>query len=147
MKDTLPVRQSVAADKPKPISKKVRAAIAAMVAGDVKTITDAAAAAGLSREHLSRELSKPHIADHLRQKVMRSLAVASARAGVTKIELLDSPNEMVRDRASSFVLSLVGIKPDSGPIANPGQQTQPGMVIVINNGGAIPALIDSTDAS
>ena len=34
-----------------------------MVAGDVKTITDAATKVGLSREHLSRE--RPHIAEFM----------------------------------------------------------------------------------
>jgi hypothetical protein len=92
-------------DKPRRISKKVRAAIDAMVTGDVKTIADAARGAGLSREHLSRELSKPHIAEHMRQRVLRSLSVASARAGAVKVDLLDSPSELVRDRASSFVLA------------------------------------------
>jgi hypothetical protein len=55
------------------ISKKIRTAIDAMVAGDAKTITDPASAAGLSREHLSRELSEPHLTEHLRQKVVRRL--------------------------------------------------------------------------
>jgi hypothetical protein len=54
-------------DKPRRISTKVRTAIDAMVAGGVKTIADAARSAGLSREHLSRELSKPHIAEHIRR--------------------------------------------------------------------------------
>jgi hypothetical protein len=97
-------------DRPRRISHKVRTAITAMVAGDVKTITDAAEKAGLSREHLSRELSKPHVAEHLRQKVSRSLAIASARAGAVKTELLDSTSEHVRNDASSFVLGLAGIK-------------------------------------
>src|SRR6266702_8533464 len=61
-------------DRPKPISGKVREAIASMVVGDTKNITAAAAKVGLSREHLSRELSKPHIADYLNQKVRRHLA-------------------------------------------------------------------------
>jgi hypothetical protein len=56
----------------------VRTAIDAMVNGEVKTIADAARSAGLSREHLSRELSKPHIAEHMRQRVVRALSVASA---------------------------------------------------------------------
>jgi hypothetical protein len=126
----------------KRISKKVRTAIDAMVAGDVKTITDAANKAGLSREHLSRELSHPHVTEHLRQKVVRSLALASARAGATKIELLDSKNELVRDRASSFVLGLVGIQPDTAPAAHPGSQQTPGLIIVINNGSAAPRVIE-----
>ena len=44
---------------PKRISKKVRAAIDAMVSGDCKKICDAAAKVGLARESLSRALSTP----------------------------------------------------------------------------------------
>jgi hypothetical protein len=95
------------------ISAKVRSGIDAMVTGDCKTIKDAAEKAGLSREHFTRELSKPHIAEHLRQKVLRSLAIAAARAGAVKGELLDSNNDMVRDRASTFVLGLADIAPAS----------------------------------
>ena len=86
-------------DKPKRISKKIQAAIEAIVDGSADSVTSAAETAGLSREHLSRELSRPHIAEHLRPKVLRRLALASARAGDTKIKLLDSDNELVRDRA------------------------------------------------
>jgi hypothetical protein len=120
-------------DKPKRISAKVRNAIEAMVAGTAKTITEAADHAGLSREHLSRELSKPHITEHLRQKIKRSLAVGAVRAGATKLALLDSPNEMVRDRASSFVLGLMGIVPESSPVDRATTQ-QPGLQIVIVQG-------------
>ena len=125
-------------DKPKRISAKVKAAIDAMVDGTVKTVTAAADHAGLSREHLSRELSKPHITEHLRQKIKRSLAVGAARAGVTKLALLDSPNEMVRDRASSYVLGLLGIVPDSSPTDRSASQ-QPGLQIVIYSPGTTVA--------
>jgi hypothetical protein len=40
---------------PKPISKRIKTAIDALVPGDVKTITAAAEKAGICREHLSRE--------------------------------------------------------------------------------------------
>jgi hypothetical protein len=100
---------------PKRISKKVRTGIDALVSGDCKTIAEAAAKAGLARESLSRALSTPHIAQHLRDKVQRHLAIAAARAGFVKGELLDSPNEMVRDRSSSFILGLAGIAPASTP--------------------------------
>lgn len=78
----LPAKRALAAlDQPAPapgadigaskrISKKVVAAIDAMVAGgDIKTITQAAAKVGLARESLSRALSLPHVTEHLRQKV------------------------------------------------------------------------------
>jgi hypothetical protein len=118
---------------PKRISKKVRAGIDAMVSGQCRTIKDAAEKAGLSREHFTRELSKPHIAEHLRQKVSRHLAIMATRAGFVKGELLDSANEMVRDRASSFVLGLAGIAPKD-PNLRSGTGQTPGMQIVIVQG-------------
>jgi hypothetical protein len=116
-------------DKPKRISAKVRTAIAKMVAGDCKKITDAASLVGLSREHLSRELNKPHIAAFLRQEVLRTLSMASARAGAVKTELLDSDNAIVRDRASSFVLGLAGIRPEAAPSINISLEMKAGYVI------------------
>jgi hypothetical protein len=125
------------------ISRKVRQAIDEMVSGRAKTITAAAEAAGLSREHLSRELSRPHVAKHLRTKVDRHLEIVSAWAGAVKVDLLDSSNEMVRDCASSFVLGLAGIAPQTGqaPVA-PGQT--PGVVIQIISADQNPPAIDMT---
>src|SRR6266436_6599757 len=97
---------------PRRISKKVRTAIGYMVNGECKQISEAAAKVGLARESLSRALSQPHIAEHMRQRVVRHLAIQAARAGAVKGELLDCSNEMVRDRASSFVLGLAGIQPE-----------------------------------
>ena len=101
---------------PRRISAKVRRAIDLMVNGDCKKICDAAAKVGLARESLSRALSTPHVAEYLRQQTMRRLAIAAARAGSTKVELLDSANEMVRDRSSSFILGLAGIPAGHQPI-------------------------------
>jgi len=89
-----------------------------MVSGECKKITDAAEKVGLARESLSRALNKPHIAEFMRTKVVRSLAIAATCAGATKVELLDSADEMVRDRASSFVLGLAGIQPATTPSLN-----------------------------
>ncbi|UPK35159.1 hypothetical protein IVB18_45520 [Bradyrhizobium sp. 186] len=124
-------------DKPKRISAKVRAAIDAMFADTVKTVTDAADHVGISREHLSRELSKPHVTEFMRQKTMRRLVVGAPHAASTKLALLDSPNEMVRDRASSFVLGLIGIRPDPEQDSRQGTPV-PGLVIVVENHAGQP---------
>lgn len=120
-----------AADKPKPISAKIRKAIQILVAGEAKNITDAADKVGICREYLSRQLNRPHIHQHMRQKVERNLAIGAARAGATKLALLDSPNEMVKDRASSFILGLAGISPDRAAEAPGGRKATPGLQIVI----------------
>lgn len=119
----------VTAGSPRRISKKVSTAIDLMVSGEAKKISEAAEKAGLARESLSRALSKPHVAEHMRTKVQRALALASARAGATKVELLDSPNEMVRDRASTFVLGLAGIQPATSPSLNVNIEVKAGWVI------------------
>jgi hypothetical protein len=113
----------------KRISKKVTAAIDFLVSGDCKTIVEAAEKAGLARESLSRALAKPHVAEHLRSKVLKYLSLQAARAGAVKGELLDSANEMVRDRASTFVLGLAGIQPANSPSLNVNIEVKAGWVI------------------
>jgi hypothetical protein len=119
----------------KRISKKVRTAIDLMVRGDCKKICDAAAKVGLARESLSRALSTPHVAQHLREKVLRHLAIAAARAGYVKGELLDSDNEIARDRASSFILGLAGIQPATSPSLNINLEMRAGYVIDLSGTG------------
>jgi hypothetical protein len=113
----------------KRISAKVRRAIDAMVSGDCKKISEAAEKVGLARESLSRALSTPHFAQHLRDKVLRHLAIAAARAGAVKGELLDSPSEIARDRVSSFVLGLAGIQPAATPTVSLNLEIRAGYVI------------------
>jgi hypothetical protein len=121
-------------DQTKRISQKVRAAIDAMVAGgEIKTIADAARHVGLARETLSRSLGIPHIAEHLRQKVIRHLAIHAARAGATKVDLLDSDNAMARDRASIFVLGLAGIQPATTPSVSLNIEVKAGYVIDLSD--------------
>jgi hypothetical protein len=96
----------------KRVSKKVTAAIDLMVSGECKNISDAAEPCARS---LSRALSKPHVAELMRNKVLRSLAMAAARAGAVKVDLMESDNAIARDRASTFVLGLAGIQPAISP--------------------------------
>jgi len=69
----------------------------------------------------------------MRAKVVQSLAIAATRAGATKVELLDSANEMVRDRASSFVLGLAGIQPATSPSLNVNIEVKAGYVIDVSD--------------
>jgi hypothetical protein len=55
--------------------------------------------------------------------------MAAARAGATKVELLDSASELVRDRASTFVLGLAGIQPANQPSVNLNIDVKAGYVI------------------
>jgi hypothetical protein len=141
MENITPAKRALAVlDAPAPaepipalrITKKVRAAIDLMVSGECKQIKDAAEKAGLARESLSRALSKPHVAEHLRMKVLRFLAMSAARAGAVKVDLLDSDNAIARDRASSFVLGLAGIQPASTPTVSLNLEIRAGYIIDIS---------------
>jgi hypothetical protein len=125
---------------PTRISSKGKAAIDTMVSGDCKNISAAAEKVGMARESLSRALNKPHIAEFMRQRVIRSLAMASARAGAVKQELLDSDNAMVRDGASSFVLGLAGIQPATTPSVNVNIEVKAGYVIDLTEDPSAPAM-------
>lgn len=142
-KRALAVLDTPASSEPiaaKRISKRVRAAIDAMVAGECKTIKEAAEKVGLVRESLSRALSTPHVAEHLRTKVLKSLAMAAARAGAVKIDLMDSDNAIARDRASSFVLGLAGIQPAGTPSVSVNLEIKAGYVIDLTDDPPAPAL-------
>ena len=78
-------------------------------------------------------MSRPHIAEHMRQRVVRSLSVASARASATKIALLDRASEHVRDNASTFVLGLAGIKPETAPTISLNIEVKAGYVIDLSD--------------
>lgn len=132
--------------KHRKISRRIKAACDALVHGDVKTVTDAAAKANLSREHLSRELSKPHIAEYLRVKACRALAIGAGRAAAVKLELLDSASEHVRNDASAFVLGLAGIKPKADAQVSVNVEIKAGYVIDLSEGQAKP-LIDVSPIS
>jgi hypothetical protein len=104
-----------------------------MVNGDCKKICDAAERSRSPRESLSRALSAPHVTEHLRQQTVRRLSIAAARAGSTKVELLDSDSEIVRDRASSFVLGLAGIQPAGTPSVSLNLEIKAGYVIDLSD--------------
>jgi hypothetical protein len=60
------------------ITNKVRRAVDLLVNGECKQITEAAARVGLARESLGRALARPHVAEHMRQKVIKRLNLAGA---------------------------------------------------------------------
>src|SRR5471032_372799 len=114
---------------PKRVSKKVMKAIDLMIGGKAKTITEAADQVGLARETLSRNLSRPHVAEIMRQRVVKSLAMAAGRASAVKIDLMESENAVVADRASNFVLGLLGIQPATNPSVSVNLNVQAGYII------------------
>jgi hypothetical protein len=123
METKLPAPRALAAldkptpalDKPGRIGAKLRSAIALFVSGDCTKITDAAERVGLARESLGKALDRPHVLAYLQQRTRKRLEILAGRAGAVKAELLESDNDMARDRASSFVLGLAGIAPATTP--------------------------------
>lgn len=120
-------------DKPLPVTKKVRRAINLFVAGDCRLITEAAEKVGLARESLGRALDRPHVIAYLQQRTRKRLEILAARAGAVKGELLDSDNDMVRDKASSFVLGLAGIQPANSPSLSVNLEIKAGYVIDLSD--------------
>jgi sugar phosphate isomerase/epimerase len=100
------------------IMKRIRAAVEAITSGDAKTITDAAEKAGITRQHLSRELSKPHIAEYLRQKAARVVAIAAGRASARLVDLIDADSEHVSFDATKHTLAIAAIKRALDPSIN-----------------------------
>ena len=114
------------------ISRRIREACDLIVSGSARTITEAARIANISREHLSRELSKPHVAELLRTKTCRALAMGIGRAGAVRLELLDhAQSEHVRNAVSTEVLALAGIAPPKDPqvSVNVGVEVRAGWVL------------------
>ena len=69
----------------------------------------------------------------MREKVIRHLSIAAARAGAVKVDLLDSDNAIARDRASTFVLGLADIAPASAPALSVNFEIKAGYVIDLSD--------------
>jgi ParB-like chromosome segregation protein Spo0J len=117
-------------ERKRPIPKRVREAIAAIVEGRVKTITAAAKKVGLSREYLSRALGEPHVAAHLRDRAARVVAISSGHAAARVTELITrSRSEHVAFEASKFSLGVAGIRPQPEAQLNVNIDIKAGYVI------------------
>jgi hypothetical protein len=112
--------------KPPP---KVRAAIEALVTGQARTITAAAKKVGLTRERLSRAFSEPHIAEALRTRAAREVALSSGRAAARLNQLIDSTSQKVALEATKYSLGVAGIKPAADAQVNVNLELRAGYVI------------------
>jgi hypothetical protein len=101
--------------------------------------TGAAAQVGMPRETLSRNLSRPDITEQIRLRCAKALTMAANRATAVKINLLESDNSIVRERASSFVLAMIGIAPQAEAAAvNINLNIRAGYVIDLTDDGPKP---------
>jgi hypothetical protein len=121
-----PAMATTTTRKPPP---KVRAAIEALVTGQVRTITAAAKRVGLTRERLSRAFSEPHNAEALRTTAAREVALSSGRAAARLNQLIDSTSQKVSLEATKFSLGVAGIKPATDPQVNINLEIHAGYVI------------------
>lgn len=120
-------------ERKRPIPKRVREAIAAIVEGRVKTIAAAARKVGLSREYLSRALGEPHISAHLRDRAARAVSISAGAAAARITELITrSRSEHVAFEASKFSLGVAGIRPQSEAQPNVNVDVKAGYVIVLS---------------
>jgi hypothetical protein len=119
----------------------VRAAIEALVTGQVKTIKAAAEKVGLTRERLSRAFSEPHIAEALRTRAAREVALSSGRAAARLHELIDSTSQKVALEATKFSLGVAGIRPAADSQVNVNLEIRAGYVIDLSEPGELPHVI------
>jgi hypothetical protein len=112
--------------KPPP---RVRAAIEALVTGQVRTITAAAKKVGLTRERLSRAFSELHNAEALRTRAAREVALSSGRAAARLNQLIDSTSQRVALEATKFSLGVAGIAPANSPQVSINLDLKAGYVI------------------
>jgi hypothetical protein len=107
-----PVSTTAPAPKRRTVPKKIRLAVDALASGEARTVKEAAEKfGGISREYLSRSLSKPECAQYLKDKAARAVAMGAARAAAKLNELVDSTSQKVALDAAKYSLGVAGIKP------------------------------------
>jgi ParB-like chromosome segregation protein Spo0J len=123
-------------EKRRRIPPRVREAVALICEGRARTIAAAAKKVGLSREYLSRALGEPHIAEHLRQKAARAVAISSGHAAARITELINkSRSDHVAFEASKFSLGVAGIRPQPEAQLNVNVDIKAGFVIDLSEPG------------
>jgi hypothetical protein len=114
------------------ISKQVRRAIELLLSGACSTQTAAAERVGISREHLSRQLSRDHVQVFIAREVRRRIGSASMPAAARMVALLHATSEHVSLDAARTILALNGIQaPQTGHSINIRNDVQVGYTIVL----------------
>lgn len=102
-------------DKPKmrPVSKKTRTAIEALLTGQAKTRTGAAEIAGMNADALSRAIHRPNARALIEQMTRDDLGgYGMLRATATLKSLMDSAeSEYVKADVAKHVLAIGGVRP------------------------------------
>lgn len=112
--DQQPAPAALKQDKTPRIPPKVKHACELLADGKVKTISAAAERVNLSREHLSKMLSRPHIRAFFARRAAENIDRAQLRASVRLVELIDAQSEHVAAKVSERILENAGVlKPQS----------------------------------
>ena len=112
------------------IPARVRHACDLLASGECATIKAAAERVNLSREHLSRMISKPHVQMFIEREARRTIAMSVGRASIRMRELMDDKSGAVSFDASRFALGVVGIRPpETGSHVSVGVNVSVGYVI------------------
>jgi len=102
-------KRSPQAAKRERISKPVLRACELLASGKAQTIIDAAAAVGLSREHLGRMLQRSHVQAFLANEARRTIGTSIWRASQVMVNLLGAESEHVRAQVAGRLLTNEGI--------------------------------------
>jgi hypothetical protein len=112
------------------ISTLVREACELLASDQCRTITDAAKTLKCSREHLSKQLSKPHVQDYLAQAAKREISSHIYRAARVKTALLNAESEKVRSEVASEIMGIGGIAaPKAGHQTNVNVAVSAGYIV------------------
>jgi hypothetical protein len=129
------------ARKPR-ISPRVVHAVELLVSGECRTIKAAAEKANLSREGLSKALSKVHVASYLEQQTRVTLARLQAPAVGTLAKLLaEASSEHVQNDVAKHVLAIAGHKPKADAQVSVNIDIKAGYVIDLTDE---PKLVESS---
>ena len=129
------------------ISPKVKAAVEALVSGRAKNLSAAAKVAGIARETFSRALSEPKNAAHLRDQVVRAVAISSAPAAARLSKLITAArSEHVQLQAVEFALGAAGISAKNAAAVSVSVELRAGFVIDLSS-DARPMRIVSPEPS
>lgn len=95
------------------VPKAIRHAIRLLTTGECTTVKAAAERAGISREWLSRNLTKDHVRVFAARETRETIAAGMMRASARLVELVDGESEHVSLDATKHMLGIAGIKPAS----------------------------------
>lgn len=136
-----PIEHQPSGSKRKPalkprISKRMRQAIEMLITGEAQYQKDAALKVGLSPEHLSRELAKPHVRAFQAQRCVEMFAGLLPKAIRTVDKTMDGNNAQAALNAAITVLRQQGLVTTDGPSVAV-TVNAPGYVIDLSGGRQI----------